>query len=70
MRRATCETIHQSGRASPGTGKKRLCREIRRSEFVTVPDFSPQAAAGNKMSAQRVVSVSRTQSETTTSSHS
>ena len=44
------------------------CREMRRSEFVTVPDFSPHAAAGSSTCAQRVVSVSRTQSETTTSS--
>ena len=50
MRRATSVTIHQSGRASPGTGKKRRCREMRRSEFVTVPDFSPHAAAGSNTS--------------------
>ncbi len=41
---------------------------MRRSEFVTVPDFSPHVAAGSSTWAQRVVSVSRTQSETTTSS--
>ena len=61
-------TIHQSGCASPGTGRKLRCREMRRSEFVTVPDFSPHVAAGSSTCAQRVVSVSRTQSETTTSS--
>ena len=48
MRRATCVTIHQSGLASPGAGRNARWREIRRSELVTVPSFSPQAAAGSR----------------------
>ena len=51
MRRATCVTIHQSGLASPGGGRNARWREIRRSELVTVPSFSPQAAAGRRMCA-------------------
>ena len=47
MRRATSATIHQSGRASPGSGRNARWREMRRSELVTVPSFSPQAAAGS-----------------------
>ena len=42
---------------------------MRRSELVTVPSFSPQAAAGSSTCAYCVVSVWRTQSETMTSSH-
>ena len=50
--------IHQSGRASPGAGRKARWREMRRSELVTVPSFSPQAAAGSRTWAWRIVSVS------------
>ena len=39
---------------------------MRRSEFVTVPSFSPQAAAGSFTCAKRSVSVSAMTSETTT----
>ena len=39
------------GRASPGSGRKGLWREMRRSELVTVPSFSPHAAAGSSTSA-------------------
>ena len=46
-RLATSLTIHQSGLASPGGVRNARCREMRRSELVTVPDFSPQACAGN-----------------------
>ena len=60
------QTIHQSGRASPGAGRKRRWREMRRSELVTVPSFSPQAAAGSLTCAWRAVSVSAVTSETTT----
>ena len=65
MRRATSVNIHQSGRASPGGARKARCREIQRSELVTVPSFSPQAAAGSTTSAKHVVSVGQ-QSLTTT----
>ena len=41
------QTIHQSGLASPGGSRKARCREMRRSELVTVPSFSPHAAAGS-----------------------
>ena len=46
-RLATSLTIHQSGLASPGGGRNARWREMRRSELVTVPDFSPQASAGS-----------------------
>ncbi len=39
---------------------------MRRSELVTVPSFSPQAALGSSTSASAVVSVVRQTSETTT----
>src|SRR3954470_17032092 len=66
MRFATSARIHQSGFASPGSGRKARWREMRRSEFVTVPSFSPQAAAGNSTCAPRaIVSVAITFSETT-----
>ncbi len=65
MRRATSINIHQSGRASPGGGHTARWREMQRSELVTVPSFSPQAAAGSTMSAKHVVSVGQ-QSLTTT----
>src|SRR3979490_993688 len=51
MRRATCVTIHQSGLASPGAGRNARWGEIRRSEFVTVPSWSPQPAAGRRLAA-------------------
>src|SRR5579871_564207 len=59
IRLATWASIHQSGRASPGAGRKARWREIQRSEFVTVPSFSPQDAAGRITSANTVVSVSQ-----------
>ena len=66
MRRATCATIHQSGLASPGDGKNARWREMRRSELVTVPSFSPQAAAGSSRCAPALtVSLERTFSDTT-----
>ena len=68
MRRATSAIIHQSGRASPGGARKARCREMQRSELVTVPSFSPHAAAGRTMSAKHVVSVGQ-QSLTTTNGH-
>ena len=48
MRRATSQMMRQSGLASPGAGRNGLCRDMRRSELVTVPSFSPQAAAGKQ----------------------
>jgi hypothetical protein len=62
---ATSAMIRQSARAWPGAGNRARWREIRRSELVTVPSFSPQARAGSLTSAKAVVSVS-TQSDTTT----
>ena len=45
------------------------CREMRRSELVTVPDFSPQACAGSSTCAPELtVSLERTFSEITNSS--
>ena len=46
--------IHQSGLASPGDGRNARCREMRRSELVTVPDFSPQACAGSSTCGARI----------------
>ena len=69
MRRATSVTIHQSGLASPGAGRNGRWREMRRSELVTVPSFSPQAAAGSRTCAPAfTVSFASTFSETTNSS--
>ena len=66
MRRATCVTIHQSGLASPGDARNGRWREMRRSELVTVPSFSPQAAAGSSTCAPAVmVSFDSTLSDTT-----
>ena len=66
---ATCVTIHQSGRASPGSGRNARWREMRRSELVTVPSFSPHAAAGSRTCAPLVmVSLVSTLSDTTNSS--
>src|SRR5438477_353791 len=66
---ATSLTIHQSGLASPGGGRNARCREMRRSELVTVPDFSPQASAGSSTCAPALtVSLERTFSETTNNS--
>ena len=59
--------IHQSGLASPGAGRKARWREIRRSELVTVPFFSPQPRAGKRIWANRLVSVSCITSDTMTS---
>src|ERR1700712_1325611 len=42
---------------------------MRRSEFVTVPSFSPQPSAGSKTCANAFVSVRSMMSELTTSSH-
>jgi hypothetical protein len=48
----------QSSRAAPGPGTADRTREIRRSEFVTVPSFSPHDVAGRRTSANAAVSVS------------
>ena len=48
---ATSQMMRQSARASPGIGRNGLWRDSRRSEFVTMPSFSPQPAAGNSTSA-------------------
>ena len=66
MRRATSAICHQSGRASPGGGRNGRWREMQRSELVTVPSFSPQAAEGSSTCASAVVSVCRSTSDTTT----
>ena len=66
---ATSATIHQSGLASPGSGRNARWREMRRSELVTVPSFSPQAAAGSSTCAPAfTVSFESTFSDTTKSS--
>src|SRR5687767_8642246 len=70
MRLATSQMIHQSGFASPGARAKARWRDIRRSELVTVPSFSPQPAAGRHTSAPASVSVADEVSETTTNGHS
>ena len=68
-RLATSPMIHQSGMASPGAERNARCREMRRSELVTVPDFSPQACAGSSTCAPTsTVSLEMTFSETTNSS--
>ena len=67
-RRPTSASTAQSGRASPGALRKRRWREMRRSEFVTVPSFSPQARAGSRTVRRpvaRAVSESAITSETT-----
>ena len=69
MRRATSHSTSQSARASPGAGKNARWREMRRSEFVTVPSFSPQPSAGSSTSACAFVSDCALMSDTTTSSH-
>ena len=68
IRRATWANIHQSGRASPGASRNLRWREMRRSELVTVPSFSPQPAAGSTTCPKRVVSVGQ-QSDTATNGH-
>ena len=68
MRLATSATIHQSGFASPGGGRKARWREMRRSELVTLPSFSPQAAAGRRTWAWTAVSVPAVTSDTTRNS--
>ncbi len=66
MRRATSAMCSQSGFASPARDRKARWREMRRSELVTVPSFSPQAAAGSSTCAPAsVVSVEVRASETT-----
>ena len=67
-RAATCDRIHQSARVSPGDARKARWREMRRSELVTVPSFSPQAAAGSLTWARLAVSLLATFSDTTSSS--
>ena len=68
-RLATSPMIHQSGFASPGAERNARCREMRLSELVTVPDFSPQASAGSSTCAPTsTVSLEMTFSETTNSS--
>ena len=62
----TSASAHQSGRASPTGVTKPRWREMRRSELVTVPSFSPQACAGSNTSASSAVSVEAITSETTT----
>ena len=52
----------------PGAGRNGRCREMVRSEFVTVPSFSPQASAGSSTCASAAVSVFAITSDTTTSS--
>ncbi|WP_246679793.1 hypothetical protein [Mesorhizobium sp. B2-3-5] len=42
IRRATSAMIHQSGLALPGAARNGRWRDMRRSELVTVPSFSPQ----------------------------
>ena len=69
MRCATAANIHQSGLTAPGGSRNWRWRETQRSELVTEPSFSPQAAAGNRTCASTVVSVSAMQSDTTTRSH-
>ena len=58
--------IFQSGRASAGAGRKARWREMRRSELVTVPSFSPQPVAGSRTSAKALVSVFSMMSDVTT----
>ena len=48
IRRATSANIHQSGLACPGARRNGRWREMRRSELVTVPLFSPQPLAGSR----------------------
>ncbi|CAB3632166.1 hypothetical protein LMG26685_00719 [Achromobacter mucicolens] len=56
-RTATDCASRQSGCASPGGAIAARTRLTRRSELVTVPDFSGQVAAGNTRSAWASVSV-------------
>ena len=67
-RRAKSAAISQSASASPGGRSAARTREMRRSELVTVPSFSPQEVAGSSMSANGDVSVSAYASCSTTSS--
>ncbi|MNZ99162.1 hypothetical protein D3C78_1184750 [compost metagenome] len=66
MRLPTSAICHQSALASPGASRKPRWREMRRSELVTVPSFSPQPSDGRRISAWRAVSVLAMTSETTT----
>ena len=66
MRCATRAMCSQSALVSPGAGKNERWRDMRRSEFVTVPFFSPQTVAGSSTCAPAmVVSVCDTASDTT-----
>ena len=56
------------GHGLAGAGTAWRTREMRRSELVTVPPFSPHAAAGSTTSAYGTVSVCRKASCTTTNS--
>lgn len=58
--------IFQSGRLAPGAERKARWREIRRSELVTVPSFSPHPVAGSSTSAKSPVSVRAMMSDTAT----
>ena len=58
----------QSWRVSPGAGMAARTRVMRRSEFVTVPSFSPQVVAGSSRSAYAAVSVWAKASCSTTNS--
>ena len=60
--------MRQSARTSPGAGTAARTRVMRRSLLVTVPSFSPQAAAGSSQSAKAAVSLVAKASCTTTSS--
>jgi hypothetical protein len=56
-RRSTSAKIAQSGREPANGGGNARGRLMQRSEFVTVPSFSPPALAGNTTCANRAVSV-------------
>ena len=49
--------MRQSGRAVPGGSSALRMSAVRRSEFVIVPSFSSQAAAGRTAWASALVSV-------------
>ena len=56
-RSAMSRNISKSVRASPGGATMAFTLPMRRSEFVYVPSFSPQIAAGNTKSAKSLVGV-------------
>ena len=68
-RAATCATIHQSCRASPGGSRNGRCRLMTRSLLVTVPSFSPQASAGSRTWPKPTVSLLAAHSDTARKSH-